>query len=182
MPRYIREPVPGCTWFFTVVSRCRRPVLAGVPVRRALRAAICTARHRYPFEIDAWVLLPDHLHCIWTLPADDGDIALRWSMIKRLTTQGLRTVGLEFPVNASGRTRREGGLWQRRFWEHRIRDDRDLRRHFDYLHWNPVKHGYVETVVEWPWSSFHRWVRAGMYPQDWGGSVAMDPAGDFGEP
>ena len=105
-------------------------------------------RQSYPFIIKGWVLLPDHLHCLWQLPPGDAEFSLLWSMIKRLSSQALpQSEG----VSLSRRLRREAGLWQRRFWEHRIRDEQDLRRHLDYLHWSPVRHGLVQQVVDWPW-------------------------------
>lgn len=131
---------------------------------------------RHPFVIHGWVLLPDHLHCLWQLPEEDADYGLRWSLIKRLTSQAVPSAQ---GVSLSRRQRREPGLWPRRFWEHRIRDETDYRRHMDYLHWNPVRHGLVERVDDWPWSSYHRLLREGVYPAAWGG--AADREGAFGE-
>ncbi len=126
-----------------------------------------------PFVIEAFVLLPDHLHCIWTLPPDDADYATRWSMIKRGMSQKVRNL-IQVPLRMSQQNRGEIGLWQRRFWEHQIRDDADREGHVDYIHWNPVKHGYVRQVRDWPYSSFHRFVARGYYPLDWaGGSSAF---------
>ncbi|MGA4323921.1 REP-associated tyrosine transposase [Ectopseudomonas hydrolytica] len=176
MSDYRRAREQGACYFFTLVSHQRRPLLTEAPVRAALRGAIEQVRQGYPFAIHGWVLLPDHLHCLWQLPPGDAEFGLRWSMIKRLTSQALpQSEG----ISLSRRLRREAGLWQRRFWEHRIRDEQDLRRHLDYLHWNPVRHGLVQQVVDWPWSSFHRLVREGVYPADWG-EVAEDE-GTFGE-
>ena len=154
--------------------------LPGLAVLRdidLLRDAFRAARAVRPFHLLAIVVLPDHLHCLWQLPAGDADFGLRWSLIKRLTNQALpRTPGA---ISLSRCLRRESGLWQRRFWEHRIRDDEDYHRHLDYLHWNPVRHGLVERVADWPWSSYHRLVREGIYPADWGG--AGEAEGTFGE-
>lgn len=124
------------------------------------------------------MLLPDHLHCAWTLPEGDADYAARWNIIKRLVSQETRALIPEDgnPVRVR---RRELGLWQRRFWEHQIRDEGDLARHVDYIHWNPVKHGYVEAVRDWPYSSFHRFVEKGVYPWDWAGGGP--DGGGFGE-
>lgn len=171
-----RRAREGTLFFFTLITAQRRPLLVQPATRQALRLAIEATRQRYPFHIHGWVSLPDHLHCLWELPSGDSDYGLRWSLIKRLTSRALA------PPDAlilSRHLRREAALWQRRFWEHRIRDQRDYQRHLDYLHWNPVKHGLVERVVDWPWSSFHRLVREGMYPEDWGGGA--DDAGAFGE-
>jgi putative transposase len=227
MPDYRRAAVPGGTFFFTLVSHERRPILCDDAIRLALREAITTVKNKHPFTIDAWVLLPDHLHCIWTLPPGDDAFSIRWSMIKRFVTQqiagscggahgapyggrgGSGAHGAPYgvsqldcrvrrahhkypnqihcsdgehsaPVSASRLRRREGSLWQRRFWEHQLRDQADLNRCLDYLHWNPVKHGHVSRVAEWPYSTFHRFVREGMYPKDWGGQ-GVDDEGAFGE-
>lgn len=179
MPNYRRSPVAGGTYFFTLTSYRRRPILTEAALRHALRDAIRQTRIAHPFDIDAWVLLPDHLHCVWTLPPDDADFSLRWSMIKRLVTQ---TCGNQFELAAlpASRTqRKESAIWQRRFWEHQIRDDDDFARHVDYIHWNPVKHGLVAQVADWPYSTFHRYVAQAKLSADWGG--VMEQNGDFGE-
>ncbi len=182
MATYRRARTPGASYFFTVCTHKRRAVLTEPAYYRALKEGFRTVKRRYPFDIDAFVLLPDHLHCIWTLPEADADYAMRWSLIKRLVSQMTR--GLHpGPVNVSHLKRRESGLWQRRFWEHQIRDDSDFEAHMDYIHWNPVKHGHVGAAVDWPYSSFHRYVARGVYPADWGG---IDPCAgkmqSFGEP
>ncbi len=126
---------------------------------------------RRPFKIDAIVLLPDHLHCIWKLPRGDHGYSQRWSRIKAgFTTRYLENGGSDCDVSISRAVRGERGIWQRRFFEHLIRDDDDLKRCADYIHINPVKHGLVKRVRDWPWSSFHRYVKLGEYPLDWGGS------------
>ncbi|MHC5348457.1 REP-associated tyrosine transposase [Metapseudomonas furukawaii] len=176
MSNYRRSREPGAIYFFTLVTHRRQPVLTTVPLRQALRQSIQEVRASYPFRIHGWALLPDHLHCIWQLPLGDEEFGLRWSIIKRRVSQ---QVGRDGALSASRAGRRELGLWQRRFWEHRIRDEVDYRRHMDYLHWNPVRHGLVQRVADWPWSSFHRLVREGVYPQDWGGRG--DIGGAFGE-
>jgi len=172
-----RRARDGRLYFFTLSTEQRRPLLTQPELRTALRTAIEQVRQRYPFSIHAWVLLPEHLHCIWGLPGEDNDYGRRWSLIKRQTSQGL-----DWPasVSLSRHLRRENALWQRRFWEHQIRDQDDYQRHLDYLHWNPVKHGLVRQVGDWPWSSFHRLVREGIYPADWGGRQGDDGDG-FGE-
>jgi putative transposase len=239
MPNYRRAAIPGATYFFTVVSHQRQPILCDDAFRTALRAAITTVQNKYTFNINAWVLLPDHLHCIWTLPENDHAYSMRWSMIKRLVTQAVGAHGAPYGmsrhgiigahgapygmsrdgiigahgapyedsrlvgrvrhahhdhpvqihpehrvyhpyVSSSRLQRREGVIWQRRFWEHRARDQADLNRCLDYLHWNPVKHGYVTRVADWPYSTFHRFVREGIYPQDWGGQGMVED-GAFGE-
>lgn len=181
MSQYHRLLSTGATYFFTLVTYHRRPVLTDEPVRAALRRSFHLVRRRCPFTVDAFVLLPDHLHCIWTLPDGDADYTSRWICVKRLTSQQLREM-LSPPESASAGMRRELGLWQRRFWEHRIRDERDFERHADYIHWNPVRHGHVRAVIEWPYSSFHRYVESGIYPPNWGGRGPSGEVGDFGEP
>ena len=174
MSRYRRSNAAGATFFFTLVTHRRQSILCDEPVRRALREAVSRERARRPFNIDAWVLLPDHLHCIWSLPPGDADFGFRWGWIKRLVT---RAVAAEYERaewrNPSRITRRESTIWQRRFWEHQIRDDADYATHMDYVHINPVKHGLVCAVAEWPHSTFHRLARAGVYPVDWAGGDGM---------
>ena len=168
MPNYRRANVAGGTYFFTVNTLRRLPVLTEPPVREALREAIRQTRMTAPFDIDAWVLLPDHLHCIWTLPQGDADFSMRWSKIKRYVSQQCgETFGIG-NVSASRTKRHESGLWQRRFWEHQIRDEADFALHADYIHWNPVKHGLAARAVDWPYSTFHRFVCDGVYASDWG--------------
>lgn len=168
MARYRRARVAGGTYFFTVVTERRQRVLVLPEVRAALRAAIENVRVARPFDIKGWVLLPDHIHAIWTLPPDDADFATRWRLIKSHVT---RHCAFLFTPEFQTRRREEkhcGTLWQHRYWEHLLRDEADLRNHLDYLHWNPVKHGLVQRVTDWPWSSFHRYVAQGDYPPDWG--------------
>lgn len=173
MSDYRRARVAGGTFFFTVVSYRRQMILCDEFVRNALREVVVSVRRRRPLVIDAWVLLPDHLHCIWTLPPGDGDFSLRWSLIKREVS---RAVGTRYRreewLSSSKLKHRESTVWQRRFWEHCIRDEADYRHHVDYIHFNPVKHGLVAHAADWPHSTFHRFVTAGMYPPDWSGEEA----------
>ena len=180
MPDYRRAYVPGGTYFFTVKTLDRQPVLTQERFRTALRQAIIEVRSMLPFESIAWVLLPDHLHTIWRLPETDADFSLRWSLIKQRVTRQFTDGTIAAPVTRSRQNRREGAIWQRRFWEHLIRDDTDLERHVDYIHYNPVKHGYVPRVADWPYSTFHRYVRRGVYPADWA-TGGERQEGDFGE-
>ena len=180
MPNYRRPGNPGGMYFFTVVTHERRPLLTTEAVRSALRAAIQRARATLPFDIEAWVLLPDHLHCIWLLPPGDGNFAARWAIIKRQVSRECGSMANALP-GTSRKRRNEQAFWQRRFWEHQIRDDGDLARHLDYIHWNPVKHGLVKSVQEWPYSSFHRYVERRYYPDDWGGVLIDEADADFGE-
>lgn len=182
MSDYRRLRIPGGSYFFTLALYDRRSaVLTDAPVRAALRTAVVQARGTRPWTIDAWVLLPDHLHCLWTLPPGDTDYSARWSTIKRLTSQAVEPPQTR-PASASRLKRRESTLWQRRFWEHGIRDEEDFARHLDYVHWNPVKHGLVPRAADWPWSSLHRWIRLGVYPPDWGLAEDQEAASDHGEP
>ena len=182
MPNYRRAFAPGATFFFTVATNNRQPVLTEPAVIESLRAAVRDVRARMPFEIVVWVVLPDHLHAVWKLPEDDANFSLRWALIKQHVTRGCATMPfMDRGASDSRRKRREGALWQRRFWEHRIRDETDLTRHVDYIHYNPVKHGYVQYVRDWPYSTFHRYCRDGIYPLDWGWSPAIDEGKGFGE-
>jgi len=172
MSEYRRVKTKGGTYFFTLATHLRRPILTHETVRLALRQGIQRARKTLPFQIDAWVLLPDHLHAIWTLPPEDDNYAARWAIIKRqVSTSCGRQFSHQNPLSDSQKKRKESGIWQRRFWEHQIRDDLDFKRHMDYLHWNPVKHGHVRKAADWPFSSFHRLVTQEIYPPDWGGTV-----------
>jgi putative transposase len=176
MTTYRRNFVPGGSFFFTVNLADRRLSLLTMHVE-ALRAAFRDIRQHHPFTIDAIVVLPDHLHAIWTLPDGDADFATRWRLIKSTFSRSVPT-GEHVP--ASRITRGERNIWQRRYWEHTIRDEDDFVRHVDYIHINPVKHGLVSRVRDWQHSSFHRMVKHGIYPEDWGGDIA-DCGGDFGE-
>lgn len=168
MPNYRRANVKGGTYFFTVATFRRLPILTEAPVRMALREAIEKTRISHPFQIDAWVLLPDHLHCIWTLPEGDADFSMRWSKIKRHVSQQCCDTFGSKETSDSRSKRHESGIWQRRFWEHQIRDDNDFERHVDYVHWNPVKHGLAARASDWPYSTFHRFARNGVYSLNWG--------------
>jgi putative transposase len=176
MTAYRRNTIAGATYFFTVNLADRRLALLTGNIE-CLRAAFRATRLRHPFAINAIVILPDHLHAIWTLPQEDHDFALRWSLIKANCS---RALPWGEPVSDSRRRRRERGTWQRRYWEHTIRDEDDFAQHVDYIHFNPVKHGYVARVSDWPYSSFHRMVRLGLYPAEWASKTA-DTDVDFGE-
>src|SRR5258706_384544 len=159
MSRYRRANTSGATYFFTVVTYRRRPFLCDPDVRIALREAITKVRNQYPFHIDGWVLLPDHLHAIWTLPPGDPDFPLRWQQVKRrVTLRCGERLHRKAWMTESKTKHRESTLWQRRYWEHQIQDEADFELHMDYLHFNPVNHGLVKRVWDWPYSSFHRHV------------------------
>jgi len=180
MPNYRRLHTPGATWLFTVNTCNRQPILAHPDAVGALRTALRNIRSLHPFKIDALVILPDHLHTLWTLPPGDADYALRWNIIKRQVAQSVRHLASQTP-SASRIKRREIGFWQRRYWEHQIRDNADFERHMDYIHYNPVKHGCVGCVADWPYSTFHRYVRLDTYPADWAGNRIDAAEGNFGE-
>src|SRR5438309_2252525 len=167
MPNYRRAFVPGGCWFFTVNLLDRRASLLSDHVE-ALRKAVDATRRAYPFRINAIVVMPNHLHAVWTLPPGDADFSVRWRLIKlrfaRAIPPGERLSSVRLKRN-------ERGIWQRRFWEHLIRDGADYARHVEYCYINPLKHRLVARVRDWPYSSFHRDVRAGMFPVDWGGDA-----------
>ena len=165
MARYRRAFVPGATWFFTANLAERKGTSLLVDRIDVLRAAFRTVQAAHSFRIDAAVILPDHLHCIWALPSGDSDFSTRWGLVKANFS---RSIEKTERVSKSREIRGERGLWQRRFWEHLIRDEDDFRHHVDYIHWNPVKHGCVNRVVDWPHSSFHAYVRQGIYEKSWG--------------
>ena len=175
MVRYRRNFVPGGTFFFTVTLADRRSN-ALVAHIRTLRTAFRITRRERLFSVEAFVVLPDHLHTIMTLPEGDADFSGRWRRIKGLFSRSVAARERVSP-NLKGEYR----LWQRRFWEHTIRDDDDFGRHFDYFHFNPVRHGLVTRVRDWPHSSFHLFVRRGWLPRDWGGDMAESRM-RFGEP
>lgn len=180
MPQYRRSHSQGATYFFTVVSFNRRKILCDNPVRQATREAVKQVRQILPFDIEAWVTLPDHIHALWTLPDDDHDFGKRWGMIKRHVTQQCPEYRASPSIQSSSNIKRyESGIWQRRFWEHQIRDDADFAAHMDYLHFNPAKHGLVERIADWPYSTFHRYVDRGIYSKDW--AVVLPEDGMFGE-
>ena len=182
MPNYRRVKSDGGTFFFTVVTYRRQKFLTRSDCRRALRNAITEVKQDHPFHIDAWVLLSDHMHCIWTMQKNDADFSKRWGLIKAgFSKQVKDLLHREALMSPSKRKHRESSIWQRRFWEHAIRDDEDFARHVDYIHYNPVKHGYVDRVCDWPYSTFHRYVRCGVYLMAWAGVVDDTEGNKYGE-
>jgi putative transposase len=171
MPNYRRNRVPGGTYFFTVTLLDRESALLATEIE-ALRAAVRQVKASAPFHIDAWVVLPDHMHAIWTLPAGDSDFSSRWKAIKTRFSKQMPPAERRSPARV---VRGERGIWQRRFWEHTIRDDRDYAIHMDYTHFNPVKHGLVASVADWPFSSFRSCVARGIYPETWLGGGPEPP-------
>ena len=163
MTAYRRYRLKGGCYFFTVALAERRGSLLTDNIQ-GLRTAFREVKQAHPFEIEAIVILPDHLHCIWTLPEGDDDFSTRWRQIKAAFSRQLPKTER---CSKSRCNKGERGIWQRRFWEHAIRDEVDYQRHADYIHYNPIKHGYVIRAVDWPYSSFHRLVKLGVYSNDW---------------
>ena len=164
MPNYRRAWMPGGTWFFTLNLARRHDNDLLVERIDLLRDCVARERARRPFFVLAWVVLPDHMHWLWRLPQGDTDFATRWRRIRTDFSRGIPPDRCRSPRRRRG----ERGIWQRRYWEHLIRDADDLRRHMDYIHFNPVKHGHAARVAQWPHSSFRSWVDRGAYPLDWG--------------
>ena len=156
MPNYRRIRKPGGTYFFTVVTYARKPVFKDGEARLALSQIIQKTQSQHPFYMDAMVLLPDHLHSIWTLPEGDYDYSKRWRIIKGAFTHWYRKRGSD------------GRIWQNRFWEHTIRNDKDFARHFDYIHYNPVKHDLADRPAKWEFFTFHKYFAEGWYSEEWG--------------
>jgi putative transposase len=173
MPQYVRAK--GSIFFFTVVL-AQRPNNLLIDEIDRLRRIYKIVQQRHPFETVAICILPDHIHALWALPEGDANFATRWSSIKSGFSRGLDAQ----TRSASKVSKREKGIWQRRYWEHAIRDEADFERHVDYIHFNPVKHGHVNRVADWPHSSFHRFVERGMLAPDWGSDL-RDIQGSFGE-
>jgi putative transposase len=168
MPEYRRNFVPGGSFFFTVVTANRAPFLTGERARQLLGEAFRETRESWPFTVEALVLLPDHWHAVWTLPEGDAAYPRRLGYLKKEFTKAwLGAGGPEQAVSRSQRRDGRRGVWQRRYWEHTLKDEDDFARHCDYIHYNPVKHGLVACPHQWEWSTFHRWVRAGYLEQDW---------------
>ena len=169
MPNYRRSQVRGGTFFFTVVTYSRLPLFKNINNIRIIRKIISDVSDELQFEEIACVVLHDHIHSVWQLPEDDDNFSKRWGIIKSRFTRHLRSNGYE------------GQVWQNRFWEHTIKNADDLTAHIDYIHYNPLKHGYVDNVIDWPYSSFKRYVDTGYYSSDWGRDVAINDRGEFGE-
>lgn len=164
MVLYRRARLSGATYFFTLTLSDRSQRLLTEHIE-SLRQAYASVQKRHPFRTDAIVILPDHMHCLWALPEGDTAYSMRWRLIKTRFTAALVADG----IRARRRRRNERAIWQPRFWEHAIRDETDLSRHIDYVHFNPVKHGLTERVSDWPYSSFHRFCKDGTLPKDWAG-------------
>jgi putative transposase len=168
MPNYRRPGIAGGTYFITQVTYQRQPWLCSDLARHALRTAITAVRKNHPFSIDAFVLLPDHFHCLWTLPPDDSDLSTRMRLVKAYVTRHYGAdLEIDSEISASRQKRKERNLWQRRFWEHLIRDETDFENHCDYIHYNPVHHQYCERPTDWQFSSLHRFIEKQIYSPNW---------------
>ncbi|NEQ51817.1 MAG: transposase [Leptolyngbya sp. SIO3F4] len=163
---YRRVLVPGATYFFTVVTYRRQHLFADSRNVQLLRDGFRQVKQRYPFSIDAIVVLPDHIHAMWSLPTGDADYSMRWRLIKEYVSRRCAAV-YKLPRSSSRQKKGEQAVWHRRFWEHMIRDQRDWDNHVTYIHFNPVKHGWVKAPKDWPYSSFHQYVKQGIHPPDW---------------
>lgn len=176
--KYRRAKVKGGTYFFTVVANNRIKILNHAENTQLLRESFKKIMKNHPFRIEAFVLLPDHLHCIWSLPDQDSDFSTRWRLIKSHFSRKCNLVGWgeernPTKANASRLKKKEKPVWQRRFWEHLIRNNDDLKQHIDYIHYNPVKHNLVKAPKDWQYSSFHRYVATGIYNLEWGAGVSL---------
>jgi len=176
MVNYRRNLQEGATYFFTVTLQNRQSTLL-VNKIHFLRKAMKQVMQTHFYTIDGIVILPDHIHTIWTLPEGDSDYPLRWKKIKTAFTKSVQKEGLILEKTRHGEAR----LWQRRYWEHTIRDEYDLACHLNYLHYNPVKHGLVEAVKDWPYSSFHSYIKRGILSVEWGDERDDDIRWDVGE-
>lgn len=168
MPNFRRAIVPGGSFFFTLVTNRRAPLFGDPRAKNLLGTILRTCQRKWPFTINALVLLPDHLHAIWSLPAGDNEYPKRWGWIKKeFTKEWLSAEGVEAGISEARWREGRRGVWQPRYWEHTLKDEDDFERHFDYVHFNPVKHGYVRCPRDWPESTFHRWADTGVYPSNW---------------
>ena len=174
---YRRANTKGGTYFFTVNLHDRKSTLL-VDEIDLLRTAFYRVKKQHPFIVNAIVVLPEHIHAIMTLPANDSDFAKRWSLIKAGFSRQLPKFE---KISHSRAQKGERGIWQRRYWEHLVRDDVDLKRHIDYIHYNPVKHGHVPSPVDWPYSSLHGFIDKGIVDKSWGHNIVFDGNLKFGE-
>ena len=175
MPNYRRAKIPGALYFFTLVTYQRHHIFVDKGTISLLKRNFQRIRNDYPFSTEGIVVLPDHLHVLWSLPENDADFPLRWRLLKTLfTKEYLQDQDEPYLSSISRQRKGERAVWQRRYWEHYIRDKADMRRHLEYIHYNPVKHGYTRRPSDWPWSSFHRYVDRGWYDETWGETEPED--------
>jgi len=175
--RYRRTDIQGGTYFFTLNLLQRKQTLLLDEIDK-LRDSINKVKKQHSFRLDAMVVLPEHLHAILTLPPNDNDYATRWLLIKAGFS---RQLPKQEKINKSRKTKAERGIWQRRYWEHFIRDEQDFERHVDYIHYNPVKHGYVKSAADWKYSTIHDFILKGIICESWGGEKVYENTTSFGE-
>ena len=172
--QYRRVYTKGACYFFTLVTEQRRPIFKNDQQIKILRESFKKVKQKYPFKIDAIVVLPDHIHCIWTLPEGDQDYSTRWRLIKTGFTKQCDTSIIQSPNHTRTRKKQQA-IWQHRFWEHMIRNEQDYQHHVEYIHYNPVKHGLVKQASDWPYSSLHQYINDGIVPRNWGVSYIESP-------
>ncbi len=172
--QYRRAKIAGATYFFTVVTHERRPIFQNAGTVSLFQNGLMRIQERHPFQIDAFVIRPDHMHTVWSLPEGDADFPKRWRLIKEAFTKSFVKQHRPFVRDASRQAKGEQSIWQRRYWEHVIRDDADYATHIDYIHYNPVRHGLASAARDWPHSSFLAWFERGVYEPYWG-SGEMPP-------
>lgn len=177
--KYRRSKTQGGSYFFTVVTHQRQKILCYPDNIQLLRQSFRYVLNRHPFTIDAVVILPDHIHCLWTLPANDCDYSTRWRLIKSYFSRHCNHK-FQGNINPSKQSKKERGFWQRRFWEHQIRNQEDWIHHVDYIHYNPVGHGLVKAPKDWQYSSFHRYVQNQYYDVTWGANEDIIFTDDIG--
>jgi putative transposase len=165
--QYRRVFIPGNCYFFTLVTQGRRKIFMDETNVEMLREACRQVMKKRPFIMEAAVILPDHLHCIWTLPPHDADFPTRWRLIKTWFTKH-EDNEYKIKPTLSRIKKGEQAIWQHRYWEHLLRDELDFEQHVHYIHYNPVKHGYVNKPADWKYSSFHRYVKQGIISKKWG--------------
>jgi len=168
MPNYGRDKTPGAYYFFTLVTYKRASIFVAEAIFQLLRISIRQVKLEYPFHLEAIVVLPDHLHLLMALPEDDDGYSKRIAKMKKYFGDRYLPMNRSFSLSESGKKRHERAIWQRRFWEHRIRNQSDLEKHIHYIHYNPVKHGHVRSVEDWKWSSYHSFLKKGLYDKGWG--------------
>ena len=171
--QYRRSQAQGATFFFTVVTYNRKRLLCHEANVTLIKESFQHVIKRHTFTIRAFVLLPDHIHCIWSLPENDNNFSMRWRLIKGYFSKYCKSEYKKFQ-STSRQNKGEQGIWQRRFWEHQIRNEVDFIKHVEYIHFNPVKHGLVKSPIDWPYSSFHRYVKQGTYDSDWGAGAEIN--------
>lgn len=174
--QYRRVVIPNATYFFTAKLFDQKTQLLIKHIDQ-IRLAIQHVKLKHPFKIDAIIILPDHLHMIMTLPKDDANYSMRWRLIKSYFSRSIEKFE---SISVSRKNKRERGIWQRRFWEHTIRDEIDYENHVNYIHYNPVKHGYAKSPADWRYSSIHRYLAADILPADWA-TGCNRIKGSFGE-